>query len=1049
MIGKIGEFMHFHFASLLLFILTSLFTGPELVAQDNIILSDENQLNVVRWKENSGLPSMVYTMVQDYEGYVWMGSESGIYRFDGISTTLFNRHTASELTEDDCSALYIARDSSLYCGLYNGLLARYRNGRFEIIGSKKDFHNSTIKAITEDKDGGLWIATDGAGLICYRNKQFKRYGTGEGLLSQGIGCLAAGNGNEIWAGAMSGLYLIKDGKVHSYGKNDGLVWNDVSSLHYDKTGKLWIGTNQGKIITFSSGKFEQFNQPKQSEGSPINAFHQDSEGKIWVLSRDLGPLVYDPSNSTFIRIVSDPLLNSSNCTSVITDREGDVIIGTQGASIFRLRNNLVKTYTTSDGLKDNSVMAIFKDHSGDIWVSSESGKIVCYRNGKFTDMSSRFNTQDKPVFSIAGGGPDNIIWAATYGFLAGSGGKANKPFKAGQLLPNTQFRSVIESGDHSLWIGTDAGIIVVKDGSIRTIRKTDGLTDDKVLCFYEGPSGSMWAGTQEGGINIIRNGKIQSITRKDGLSDNMILCFYRDASGSMWVGTAHDGLNRIDGKTGKINQLGQFLNYPQAITHIVEDQGGKLWMGSSNGIIAVKRTDIEACIKGELTTLNIISLGEAEGIKAGSCTGAIFPAGCETSDHKIWFPTMLGIVEVDPQTIELPSYAPLAILQDLSINNESLGISNSYVIPAGAIEMEIKYTAPSFILPEDLNFRYKLEGYDQTWIEAKTRRSAFYNKLPPGDYIFQLQVMNHQGQWGDQTQLIEIHLKPYFYQTTWFLLLCILLVIGIFYFFMKYRIRQVREKELEHLVFIRTEEIRKLNEELEEKVIDRTAQLGATNAELEAFSYSVSHDLKAPVRRIEGLIAALNEDYGEKLDVTAQDFLAKISESVATMSQLIDELLKLSRIARQEIERTDVNLSSMAEKILEKHKTANPERKISFSIQQDFVVDCDARLIQIALQNLLDNAWKYSSHQMNAMITFGKVDKDGKNSIFIHDNGVGFDMHHYDKLFTPFQRLHSDDQFQGTGIGLATVKRIIQKHGGSIWAESEPGKGTTFFFTLK
>jgi light-regulated signal transduction histidine kinase (bacteriophytochrome) len=231
-------------------------------------------------------------------------------------------------------------------------------------------------------------------------------------------------------------------------------------------------------------------------------------------------------------------------------------------------------------------------------------------------------------------------------------------------------------------------------------------------------------------------------------------------------------------------------------------------------------------------------------------------------------------------------------------------------------------------------------------------------------------------------------------------------------------------------------------------VTDRTAQLEAANRELEAFSYSVSHDLKGPVRRIDSIARAFIEDYFLTLDDTEKDFLKKINESASSMNVLIDELLKLSRIMRHDIDKMQVNISEIARDINHEIKKLNPGRKVRLMIQEGLLDYCDPKLIRIVFQNLFDNAWKYSGKEKESVIEFSRTIKDGKSVYLVRDNGVGFDMAYYDKLFTPFQRLHSDDQFTGTGIGLATVKRIIVKHGGLIWAESSPGEGTRFYFTL-
>lgn len=242
--------------------------------------------------------------------------------------------------------------------------------------------------------------------------------------------------------------------------------------------------------------------------------------------------------------------------------------------------------------------------------------------------------------------------------------------------------------------------------------------------------------------------------------------------------------------------------------------------------------------------------------------------------------------------------------------------------------------------------------------------------------------------------------------------------------------------------------VRQLNLRLEERVKQRTSELEAANKEMESFTYSVSHDLRAPLRTIGGFSNILYEEYADQLDDQATHYLDRVRKGTQRMETLINDLLKLSRSTRGDLHRADFNLSDLCQEIASDYAQDRPERAVTLDIAPDITAYADKRFMRVVLENLINNAWKYSAHTPDPVIRFGTTFVNNEQTYYISDNGAGFDMTYASKLFAPFQRLHSARDFEGNGVGLATVQRVIHRHGGEVWAEAKVNEGATFYFTL-
>jgi signal transduction histidine kinase len=516
------------------------------------------------------------------------------------------------------------------------------------------------------------------------------------------------------------------------------------------------------------------------------------------------------------------------------------------------------------------------------------------------------------------------------------------------------------------------------------------------------------------------------------LSDNKVLTIHEDRNGILWLGTTV-GLNKFDKKNKRFIRYHKKDGLPSnSIQGILEDSHGNLWLSTNNGVS--KFNPIEETFQ---------NFNESSGLQSNEfCVNSCY----KIKNGEMIFGGVNGFNIFHPDSIKKNLSIPPVVFTNFQIFNQDVPIGGksdlSFTLKKSVTESDsiilsykydvilFEFAALNFSYPENNGYAYMMEGFDEDWNYVGNRNFVTYTNLPSGSYNFKVKASNNDGVWNEKGTSLHIIITPPIWAIWWFRILIIIFLIGLIY-----------------LIFrIRLHSIQKINRLLEQRVRDRTAELQASNQELEAFAYSVSHDLRTPLRGIQGFSSVILEEYKKKLDNKAKDYLKRITSASLHMDQLIDDLLKLSRVTRINLKKEKINLSDIAEEIISKLKSGKPKRNIQFIIEKKLIANADENLIRLALENLFNNAWKFTSKTPEARIQFKKK-KDKNGLVFlIKDNGIGFDMNYVDKLFIPFQRQHKE--FEGTGIGLTTVQRIIHRHGGKIWANGKVNKGATFYFTL-
>lgn len=1022
----------------------------------------------------------VRAIYQDTSGFLWIATANGLNRYDGYTFRIY-RHVPADsesLAHNSVHSIYEDSSHRLWIGTEGGL-SRYEhtqdsfsNFPLRSAGGPRPVSNN-VQAITQDRDGLLWMSTVD-GLSCFdpvaevfSHFDYQRPETHEAASFALFGSLVIDDAGSIWVGTLAYGLARFDPETKSFSPVNlsnllpgRLQHTMIMALALAPPNQLWVGLRGGGLclldISHTKPKvvrhwLHDSDDPASLSTDMVMSLLLDSSNNLWIGTENGGLDVLAPDTTMIqhnrYRSGNPASLNNDSIYSLFEDAAGNLWAGTFAGGVntyFRKRQAVQHYNAIGDGLSYNVVTSFQPDENGNLWIGTDGGGLNYFdrQRDEFRSYSRRNSNLNRDAVLSLASDAQGRLWIGMW-----DGGISRfdpdtqrfEPFTSAQGLAGDNVLDILVDKNGHLWIACFFAGLVHFDpatGRNRLLGESDvGIDTTSVRTLIPLSDSRIMIGTSIGfSVFSLEDGSFAAFTHEPGdptsLSNNIVLSGY-DAGEFLWVGTA-DGLGKLDLKNGVFRNFFESDGLPNStINSIVEASDGHLWLSTDRGIA---RFDPTAEV--------IKTYGVGDGLQGNQ----FYPDSYgRTSDGELLFGGTNGFNIIRPELFQTNEQQPHVVITGFEIFNQPVPINEDSPLSAPISLTDVlslsyrdsvfsfEFAALDFTAPEYNQYAYRMVGFDEDFVYCGSRRTATYTNLAPGKYVFRVIASNNDGIWNEQGASVEIRISPPFWRTWWFRTVSLLAIIAAALAAHRYRLHAVKRR----------------NRELEEFVRERTAALKTANKELEAFAYSVSHDLRAPLRSITGFITALEQDSAAQLDQTAKDYIARVLGASARMSELIDALLGLSRIMRVEVHQKHTDLSAIAQSIAEELVREHPDRAIEFVVPSGISTKCDPALARVLLENLLGNSFKFTASAHQARIEFGAEMAGLTQTFYVRDNGAGFDMEYADRLFRPFQRLHSEKEFKGTGIGLATCRRIVDRHQGKIWATSAPDEGSTFFFTLK
>jgi signal transduction histidine kinase/ligand-binding sensor domain-containing protein len=735
------------------------------------------------WTQEHGLPQdTIRAIAQTTDGYLWLGTDEGLARFDGYEFVVFSKANG-DLPANSITALASAGDGSLWIGTPNGL-ALYRDKQFRTFTMKQGLPDDDISALYEDHAGTLWIVA-GVYLSRFEGGKFTNFEPGDNLPVTSVRNIREDRHHDLWVAGFSGVVKMNgETFVEAIGPQtlNGLI---ITSMLADRHDNLWLGGNTGLIERTEDGKIRKFGVRDGLPDPLVRALWEDRDGNIWA-GTNAGIARMD--GNRFVTPHAGDSRDPDPVRCIFEDRDGNLWVGST-SGLTRYRDDILTVYGKTEGLPSDEPNVVFEDHARRIWVGFHDSGLMLFSPQGNRVFTARDGLPFTEIFSIRETRDGDLLIGARGG-MARMHGTRFTIFVPRDPLGRANVYDSMEDSAGRIWMATPGGLSELKGNQIRVVVPAGPLLIASMVTLCQGAGGVLWAGSYGKGLWRIEGGQIKQFTTADGLSSDQIRSLYQDPQGTLWIGTFGGGLNQL--------RNGRFVNYTATDGLLsdnvsdVTDDGESLWLSTTRGICRIARRQLLEFAEHQRQVLEPVNYGVEDGLRSAQCspTLPIGGGGHRTSDGRIWVTTSRGLAVYNPGARQQTAAAPAVRLLEMTVDGNPVDISRPARLGPTSQRIEIRYTAIHLGAPERVRYFRKLDGLNTGWVSAGVSRVINYNSLKHGRYTFTVKAEIPGGPAGQQSYSFEV--LPWFYERAWFRVLGVAMLLAAAWAVYQLRLRQIR-----------------------------------------------------------------------------------------------------------------------------------------------------------------------------------------------------------------------------------------------------------------